>query len=122
MFERASRLKLRIPYRGLSTVEDLWDMPLTDLDTIFKALNARVKEQEGESLLDKKTPENELITLTIALVKHVFEVRAAERVLREEKAMRSARKQKLLGIIAEKQDQELTTMSVEDLTKLVEEL
>jgi len=122
MFEKASRLKLRFSHKGLCTVEDLWDLPLTQLDTIFKGLNARAKAQKEESLLNEKTQEDEILDLQIAIVRHVVTVRLAERKTREDEVERAAKKQKLLGIIAEKQDASLKDMSVEDLTKLVNEL
>lgn len=122
MFEKASRVKLRYGYRGTCTVEDLWDVPLKDLDSIFKVLNVAFKTQKEESLLDKKTKENETLALSIGIVKHVVEVRLREREERESRMARAEKKQKLLAIIAEKQDDDLKGLSVEDLTKLVEDL
>lgn len=122
MFEQASRLKLRFNFKGQSTAEDLWDMPLQALDQIFKGLNAQLKAQKEESLLETKSKEDEILDLKISIVKHVVEVRLREQKAREDEVSKAAKKQKLLGIIAEKQDANLREMSVEDLTKLVDEL
>ena len=40
MFEKAVKGKYRFPYKGQIAVEDLYDLPLGSLDTVFKTLNA----------------------------------------------------------------------------------
>jgi hypothetical protein len=122
MFEKASRLKVRFNHKGLCSAEDLWDLPLKALDSIFKALNAQNKTQKEESLLETRSQEDDLLALQIAIVKHVVEVRLQEQRAREDVATKAAQKQKLLGIISKKQDEQLENMSVEDLTKLVANL
>ena len=119
-FEKASRTKLRFNFKGLCSVEDLWDIPLRALDTIFKELNLKSKAQNEESLLNTKSAENKILDLKIAIVKHVVEVRLAEKKTREDAVKLADRKEKILGIIAEKQDASLRDMSLEDLAKLVE--
>jgi hypothetical protein len=122
MFEKAVRLKLRFTHKGLCTVEDLWDIPLESLDRIFKDLNIKLKTQKEESLLETRSKEDEILDLKIAIVKHIVEVRLSEQKARKDLADKLAKKQKLLGIIAEKQDSELRDLSVDELTKLVDEL
>lgn len=122
MFEKAVRLKLRFTHKGLCTVEDLWDIPLESLDRIFKDLKIELKTQKEESLLETRSKEDEIFDLKIAVVKHIVEVRLSEQKARKELAAKSDKKQKLLGIIAEKQDNALRDMSVDELAKLVDEL
>jgi hypothetical protein len=120
MFEQASRLKVRFPYKGMCTVEDLWDIPLKGLDSIFKAVNAQNKLQSEESLLETKNPANTILDLQIAIVKHVVAVRLQEKKDRENAAENAARKQKVMEIIERKQDQALENLSIEELTKLAQ--
>ena len=122
MFEKASRLKLRFYYHGLSTVEDLWDISLTGLDSIFKELNATAKTTQEESLLETKTEEDEELALSIAIVRHVAEVRLAEKKAKKNEAERKEKKQRLMSILAEKQDEELRGKSAEEIAKMIEEL
>ena len=122
MFEKAVRLKLRFTHKGLCTVEDLWDLPLDSLDRIFKELNTKLKTQKEESLLETRSKEDEILDLKISIVKHIVEVRLSEQKARKDLATKLAKKQNLLGIIAEKQDNALRDLSVDDLTKLVDEL
>jgi len=122
MFEKAARLKLRFNFKGLSTVEDLWDISLEGLDMMFKNLNACCTIQKEESLLETKSQEDKILDLKIEIIKHVVKVRLDEQRARENEVSKAAKKQKLLGIIEEKQDTDLRELSVEDLTKLVDEL
>jgi hypothetical protein len=120
MFEKATRLKLRFNHRGLCSVEDLWDLPLDSLDSIFKSLNAAAKEQNEESLLGTKSKDDEVLDLSLAIVRHIAEVKLRERAEREDMVAKAQKKQMLLGLIEEKQSEELRSMSLEELKDLVE--
>ena len=65
MFEFAVRNKVRFPFKGLITVEDLWDLSVRELDNIFKTLNAQMKKSEEESLLATKSKEDETLSVQI---------------------------------------------------------
>lgn len=122
MFEQASRIKLRFNYKGVISVEDLWDLPLTALDLIFMNLMSEVKKHEQESLLKKKTSADKVLDLQVSIVKYVFETKQKERDEKTAAVEKAAKKQKILSLIAEKQDENLKSMSVEDLNKMMEEL
>lgn len=122
MFEKASRLKLRFDYKGLVSVEDLWDVPMTGLNKVFQKLNTELKSSQEESLLETKNREDTVLELKIAIIRHVADVRLAEKEVRKNAAERKAKKERLLEIIAKKQDESLEQMSIEDLTKLVNDL
>ena len=44
IFEKATRGKMRFQFKGLVSVEDLWDLSVQDLDKIFKSLNSQKKQ------------------------------------------------------------------------------
>lgn len=122
IFEYAVRYKLRFPYKGIITTEDLFDLSLTDLDAIYKTLNKQVKEIDEESLLTTKTPKDENLEVQIAIIKHIVSVKLKEQKAREEAAAKKAQKQKIMSIIATKEDEALKNSSVDDLKKMLDEL
>lgn len=122
MFEYATRNKVRFPFKGLISVEDLWDLSLTNLDSIYKTLNKQVKQSEEESLLNTKTTVDKELEVQIAIVKHIVAVKLAEQEAREKASAKKAQKQKIMAIIASKQDEALQNSSVEDLQKMLDEL
>ncbi len=122
MFEQASILKLRFDYRGLCNVEDLWDLSVEQLDSIYRKLNSELKEIKEESLLEKKSQKDKILELKVDLIKHIVKVKLDEEKAQEERILKSERKQKLYNIIAEKQDDNLKNLSVEELNKLADDL
>jgi len=128
MFEKASRFKLRFDTtQGQLDVEDLWDLPLTsgnraNLDDIARGLSKQVKEAETESFIVKPAKANEITLLKFDIIKHVIEIRLAENEAAATARANKERKQKILAIIANKQDEQLATSSIEDLQKLAEAL
>ncbi len=115
MFEKAARAKLRFPYKGSITVEDLWDLSVTELDGIFKTLNRQVKAIKEESLLDKRTIADETLELQINIVKHIVAVKQTENEIRQAAREKAVRKEKLLEILARKKDGELEGKSIAEL-------
>lgn len=122
MFEYAVRNKVRFPFKGLISVEDLFDLSLINLDSIYKTLNKQVKQSEEESLLNTKTTIDKELDVQIAIVKHIVAVKLAEQEAREKASAKKEQKQKIMAIIASKQDEALQNSSVEDLQKMLDEL
>lgn len=122
IFEYATRNKVRFSFRGLISVEDLWDLSLTNLDSIYKELNKQSKQSEEESLLNIKTQEDELLNVQIEIVKHIVSVKLAEKEAREKASAKKAQKQKIMSIIAAKQDEVLQNSSIDELQKMLDEL
>lgn len=122
IFEYAVRNKIRFPFKGMISVEDLWDLSLTNLDSIYKTLNKQVKQSEEESLLATKTSVDTELEVQIAIVKHIVSVKLEEQEAKEKTLARKAQKQKIMSIIATKEDEALQNTSVEDLRKMLDEL
>lgn len=122
IFEYATRNKIRFPFKGMISVEDLWDLSLANLDSIYKTLNKQIKQTEEESLLATKTNVDTELEVQIAIVKHIVSVKLEEQDAREKAAAKKAQKQKIMSIIATKEDEALQSASVEDLRKMLDEL
>ena len=114
-FEYAIRNKMRFPYKGTISVEDLWDLSVTELDSIFKVLNKKAKTAEEESLLATKTKEDEALTVQISIIKYVVATKLAEKEAKEREKEIKAENQKIMSIIAMKEDEALHNMSIEQL-------
>lgn len=122
IFEYAVRNKVRFPFKGMISVEDLWDLSLTNLDSIYKTLNKQVKQSEEESLLTTKTSVDTELEVQIAIIKYIVSVKLEEQEAREKAAAKKAQKQKIMSIIATKEDEALQNSSVDDLRKMLDEL
>lgn len=122
MFEVATRSKTRFPYKGQISVEDMWDLSLPALDSVFKALNSQMKQVKEESLLNIKSKADETLELQIEIVKYIVSVKLAEKEAREKAAEKSVQRQKIMEIMSKKQDESLENASMEDLQKMLTEL
>lgn len=133
LFEQASRLKLRFDSRvGQLSVEDLWDLPLTsptgnrtNLDSIAIALHRQTRESaETVSFVTPSTSNVQAaeLDLKFQLVRHIISVRVAERDAAKDAADRREKKNRLLELIAKKQDAALEEKGIDELMAMVEAL
>lgn len=122
LFINATRNNYQFPFRGMINVIDLWDLSLTNLDSVFKTLNAEVKKSEEESLLNTKSKEDEEISNKIEIVKYIVSVKLDEKKKREDAKKNAEIRQRLLEIKAKRQDAALENMSDEELDKALAEL
>lgn len=121
-FEFAAKNKLRFPWRGMVSTEDLYDLSVRDLDAVFKTLNGQVKQAKEESLLDTKSDEDKVLELKIEIVKYIVQVKLNEENARLKAKENKEQKQKLYSILATKQETELQNKSVEEIQKMIDEL
>lgn len=122
MFEIAIRNKMRFPYKGQISVEDLWDLSVDALDTVFKTLNSKVKASQEESLLQTRTKEDEELSIQIAIVKHIVAVKLAEADAAKKARENKEQRQKILSILADKQEDALKNKSVEELQQMLQDM
>ena len=116
MFEQATRLKLRFKSNnGNISTEDLWDLPLSQLDDIAKGLRKELRDTEDSFIEEKKS--NATLELRFEVVKHVITTKLAERDAKAKAKEVAARRQVLLEALEGKQQEALKNMSVEDIQK-----
>lgn len=122
IFEFATRNKIRFLFKGMISVEDLWDLSVENLDSIFKVLNSQAKQVKEESLLDNKTKEDEILDIKIEIVKYIVKEKLDAADLRRKQRKNKEKKQKLLSILENKREEDLQNKSVEEIEKMINEL
>jgi hypothetical protein len=122
MFERATREKMRFSFKGQISVEDLWDLSVEDLDSIFKTLNRQAKQVKEESLLQVKTKQDEEVDLKIEIVKYIVKVKLEEQEQKQKEKERKQQRQKILEILSMKENESLQNKSIDELKAMLNEL
>jgi len=122
LFEVATRSKLRFPYKGQISVEDLWDLSEQQLDGIYKVLNGELKQAKEESLLQVKTAADKELETQIEIIKYIVEVKQAEKAARLQDKELKVKEQKIMEAIAANEEKELSNKSPEELRAMLAEL
>lgn len=122
IFEYATRNKLRFPYKGSISVEDLWDLTPASLDSIYKVLNKQVKQEQEESLLTVKQETDSNLDVQIAIIKYIVSTKLQEKEAHTKAAAMKQRRDELAAIISEKETQALKDLPVDELRKMLQEV
>jgi lipoate synthase len=115
IFKYAAKNALRFPYKGMASVEDLFDLGLNELDNIYKTLKKQQKNDAGESLIEDKTPQDTQLEVKLAIVKEIFDDKKMALDKSKKAAEKKAQAQKILSIMNRKQDEALQNMSMKEL-------
>ena len=121
IFEYAVKNKVRFSFRGTLNTEDLWDLDVEALDTIYRGLKAEEKKIDEDSLLTKNKTDKRL-EVKIEIVKHIVEYKLALIERNKQARAKRAKKQEILAIINQKENEAMGTKSIEELTAMLEEL
>jgi hypothetical protein len=121
IFEYAAKKKVRFPYKGSITTEDLYDLNVTELDKIYKSLKQQEKASQEESLLETKSDADTLLEVKIALIKQVVADKQAAAQAAKLAAETKARNNRIKEIIESKKDAALQNLSVEELEKMLQQ-
>lgn len=120
LFEVASRKKLRFDtVRGQLTVEQLWDLPLTganSLDTVAVVLDTAIRNAPPRSFVTgASSAADTVLSLQFEVVKHIIDVRLAERDSKVEEAEKESKRRLLRDAIAQREVEELLNGDVDSL-------
>lgn len=122
LFEIATRRKYRFATnKGSLSVEDLWDLSSTQLDATYRAMTKELREQGGESLMQKDNG-NTVLADKIEIIKHIFLVKQEEIAARKAAEENRNKRQRIMEILEQKRDASLQNMSEEDLQKMLNDL
>lgn len=122
IFETAIRNKFRFAFKGVISVEDLWDLRLESLDDIYKNLVSEKKKASEESLLQTKTRTQEELECKINIVRYIAEVKISEMENRAKVKEKKEQKQRILEILNEKENQDLKNKSTEELRLMLDSM
>jgi len=129
MFEKASKRKLRFVTMvlGSVSVEDLWDLPLTSvqgasLDGIAIALHEDIENNGKKSFVNAKSSVDYELELKFNIIKRVIEVKMQEAKDKLEAADRKEKKERLMSLIAQKQNEAEAGKSLEELEEMLKEI
>lgn len=119
-FKLASQQKLRFQTpKGLLSVEQLWDLSLAELDALAVSLEQEHATSAKKSFLTKSTPKDKTAKLRFDVVLDVLNTKAEAEAEAAQKLEDKAHNEKILGMIAEKQDESLKGKSVTQLKAML---
>lgn len=121
IFEIAVRMKYRFTYKGQLSVEDLWDLSLEALDTIFKNLNKEIKASAEESLLNTKTKQTEETENKIEIIKYIVTTKQAEAKARLDAKAKREKLAKLYELKERAENKTLENMSVAEIDNMIKQ-
>ena len=132
VFEIAAKNKYRFKTQsGNLTVEDLFDLPIKsdtnklNLYSIAKSLAKGLGETDNEllsSIFNESVKVNTDTKNMFDIVQRVVEIKREENEKRATKAKNKADKERLLEILAKKQDQSLESLTEEQILAKLKEL
>ena len=128
IYKKASKKKLRFSTnRGSLSVEQLWDLPKEEIRQLVIKAREDAKKSSGEvsdtelSFLDApaktKATDDEL---RFEILKDIYLTKKSAEEKAQKKAEAKRNNQKLLDIIARKQDEDLEKKSIKELEKMLE--
>jgi ribosomal protein L29 len=123
MYKQASQLKLRFQTsKGQLTVEQLWDLSMTDLSTTIKAMKKVLKKSDDDDLgfLEEDSKVDKVMELAFNILKDVYITKKeAAKAIREADEIK-AHNQKILTLIADKEEESLKGKSIEELKNMLQ--
>jgi len=119
-FKQATKEKLRVQTnRGLLSTEQLWDLSLDELDTLAVSLEAEHKESGKKSFLVKKSVKDKTAKLRFDVVLEILNAKSDEAQAATEAKEIKEHNEKIITLIAEKQDESLKGKSIKQLEAML---
>ena len=124
IFRRASKSKLRFSVPGIGgyiNTEDLWDIPMEDLDKVAISLKTEMGSSVTESFIKKTTSVNTVLKLKFEIAKTIIESRLEAADRKEKAAVRKGQRDHIKSIIATKENEELLGSTKDELYAMLDD-
>ena len=123
MYKEASKMKLRFAtVKGNLSVEDLWDLSLTALDKMAVAIDEQISKNPKKSFIFETTPEDKVSKLKLDILKDIINTKLEEKAKKDSEKQKISERNKLLEILAKKEEASLENLSIEELKNKLAEL
>lgn len=123
IYKQASRIGLCFSTtKGTLTVDQLWSTPQAVIATALKEVKSLMKESDGSdelAFLGESSKIAPAVQLTFDILKDVYLTKKAEAEAAVTAKEDKARREKILSLIADKKEESLKNLSVEELEKLL---
>jgi len=120
MYKEALQRKLRfLTAKGSLTLEQLFDLSITSLDTLAVALNDEYEQSTTKSFLVKRNDADRTVKLKLDIVLDILNSKVDEAEAIANKKRDKEHNEKIMALIAEKQDGELRGKSIEELSAML---
>lgn len=119
-YKEASKEKIRFETkRGSLTVEQLWTLPIEELDELCVSLEEQHKTSAKKSFVHKKSDKDKMARLRFEVALDVLESRMEELEKAAEVEENKKHNERIMELIVEKKDEELKGKSVKQLTAML---
>ena len=123
IFKEAAKLKLRFKAKGNMSVEDLFDLPLTSkdgvsLNDIAKEIYKNIKEDSGIDFVGEVIETDRIEELKLQIVKEIIKDKKDDIKRKEESEVKKSHNENIDKLIAAKEAEALSNLSIEDLKAL----
>jgi len=128
MFITATREKFRFEtIKGFVNLEDLWEMKLTnrdgyDLNNVAKTIAKQLKDSAEEDFVTQTTKANKLLEAKLEIVKYIIKVKIDEKEALKSAIEKKEQRERLDGLIQQKQNEVLAGKSIEELQQIRDSL
>ena len=119
-YKQASQEKLRFQTnKGTLSTEQLWDLSLDELDALAVSLDTEHKESSKKSFLAKTSAKDKTAKLKFEVVYDILITKKEESEAIAEAHEIKQHNNKIIQLIAEKQDESLKGKSIKELEKML---
>ncbi len=120
IYKQASKLKLRFQTsKGLLSVEQLWDLSTTELDVLAVQLDEEHKKSGKKSFLVKSSAKDKTSKLMFDLALDILTTKVEEQDAKTQELEDKKHNEKIINLIAEKQEDALKGKSVAELKAML---